>query len=190
MPRQPQYDRQTVLDAATELFWKRGYTATSLEDVLTATGFNRHSLYREFGGKDGLFREALQNYRKRYRESIGTPLQTDLGLEAIRALFKRRLPADLDGRGCFATNTLAEREQVCPEACALAAGFVDELRSGLGHAVRAAQANGEVRADRDPDALADYVVTTLQGLGVMSRLGLTEQHARRVRDETLSYLAS
>lgn len=190
MPRPPQYDRQSVLDAATALFWRRGYTATSLEDVLSATGFNRHSLYREFGGKDGLFREALQNYRALYRATIGAPLQTDGGLGAIRSLFDGRLPADLDGRGCLATNTLSEREHVCAQACQIASGFVDELRSGLAHSVRAAQAAGEVRGDRDPDALAAYVVTTLQGLGVLSRLGLTDGHARIVRDETLAYLTS
>jgi TetR/AcrR family transcriptional repressor of nem operon len=190
MARPPQYDRQTVLDAATDLFWRRGYTATSLADILDATGFNRHSLYREFGDKDGLFCEALQNYRALYRSTIGDPLQTDTGLDAIRSLFDRRLPADLGGRGCFATNTLVEREQVCSEACALAAGFVDELQAGLTHAIRAAQAKGEVRPDRDPVALADYVVTTLQGLGVLSRLGLTDDHAQGVRDETLAYLAS
>ena len=189
MARPIQYDRQSVLDAATHLFWRRGYEGVTLGEVLTETGFNRHSLYREFGGKDGLFTEALANYRRLFHQSIGAPLRTDDGLSAVRALFERRLPADLDGRGCFATNTLVEREAVCPEACEIAGAFLDDLRGGLAHAIRAGQAKGEVRADRDADALAEHVLTTIQGLGVMGRLGIDEGQARRVADQTLDYLA-
>ncbi|MEM6782438.1 MAG: TetR/AcrR family transcriptional regulator [Bacteroidota bacterium] len=190
MPRTPQYDRQAVLDAATAFFWQHGYAGTSVDALLTHTGFNRHSLYRAFGGKDGLFEAALENYRARFRRTIGAPLRTDEGLGAIRSLFAGRLPADADGRGCLVTNTLVEREHVGAEACAVAEAFIEDLRAGITHSLHAAQARGEVRADRNADDLADFVVTTLQGLGVRSRLGLTDADAQRIADQTLAYLTA
>ena len=50
-----QFDRHEVLDRAMAVFWKRGYEATSIQDLLEATGINRGSLYATFGNKQQLF---------------------------------------------------------------------------------------------------------------------------------------
>ena len=62
MPRPPGYQRSTVLGRATELFWRRGYGATSVADLVTATGLKPGSLYAAFGSKKGLFLEVLAQY--------------------------------------------------------------------------------------------------------------------------------
>ena len=64
MPRPAEYDRADVLNRAMHLFWRRGFEAVTLQDILDETGFNRHSLYKEFGDKDGLFTQALEQYEK------------------------------------------------------------------------------------------------------------------------------
>ena len=65
-----QFDRIDVLDRAMALFWRRGYEATSIQDLVDATGINRGSLYASFTSKKGLFLAVLDHYA----EKLGKPL--------------------------------------------------------------------------------------------------------------------
>ncbi len=56
------YERDDVLERAMELFWAKGFEGAHLGELVDVTGLNRFSLYAEFGGKEGLFREALARY--------------------------------------------------------------------------------------------------------------------------------
>lgn len=189
MARPIMYDRQNVLDEATDLFWRQGYEATSLDDVLRVTGFNRHSLYKEFGGKDGLYLEVLRNYEHTFNGCIGGPLRSEHGgLDAIRTMFEVRMPPDLAGKGCLMTSTLNERESVPDEACNHAGAFTDRLRDALQHAIGVAQTQGDIPAHKDPIALATYVVYVIQGLGTMSKRGITQAEAELIKDQTLAFL--
>lgn len=189
MARPITYDRQAVLDKATDLFWQQGYEATSLADVLRVTGFNRHSLYKEFNGKEGLYLEALRNYDQTFTSCIGGPLRSsDGGLDAIRNMFDVRMPADVTGKGCLMTSTLNEREYIPERACDYADGFTDRLEDALHHAIQVAQQQGDVPASKDPRALATYVVYVMQGLGVMSKRGITRNEIHLIRDQTLTFL--
>src|SRR5512134_1716882 len=80
MVRTKQFDRHAVLDEAMEVFWERGFHATSIQDLVDRLGVNRQSLYDTYGGKDQLFLAALE----RYREIQGTP---------VRRLLEREGPA-------------------------------------------------------------------------------------------------
>ena len=91
MPRPIEYKREEVLQKAMQLFWLRGYEQTSVRDVLDSTGFNRHSLYEEFGGKDGLFKEVLGYYKQNIVAQVITPLMADdSDLDTMREVFKMR----------------------------------------------------------------------------------------------------
>src|SRR5215467_9445236 len=69
-----QFDRGQVLDRAMALFWSRGYEATSIRDLVKATGINRGSIYGTFGDKKGLFLAVLDHYG----EKVGQPLMAEL----------------------------------------------------------------------------------------------------------------
>ena len=64
MVRSKEYDRDDVLDKAVGLFWQQGYKASSVTDIVHATGLNTASMYKEFGDKDGVFEAALAHYRE------------------------------------------------------------------------------------------------------------------------------
>src|SRR5690348_16407227 len=57
------FDRKAALDAAMRLFWKKGYSATSIADLTAAMGIGSPSLYAAFGSKEQLYAEALDHYR-------------------------------------------------------------------------------------------------------------------------------
>ena len=64
MPRQKEYNRDQVLDAAMKVFWVKGFEGTSIQDLVQATGLNRFGMYQAFGSKQGLFLEALDRYQR------------------------------------------------------------------------------------------------------------------------------
>jgi TetR/AcrR family transcriptional repressor of nem operon len=108
-----QFDRDDVLDRAMALFWRRGYEATSIRDLVTATGINRGSIYATFGDKQGLFLAVLD----RYGEKIANPLMAQLDdpdpRRAIQRMFESIIQRTSDPRfprGCLNTNTSLE----CP----------------------------------------------------------------------------
>jgi TetR/AcrR family transcriptional regulator, transcriptional repressor for nem operon len=62
MGRNPGHDRDQVLGLAMRAFWQHGYPSTSIDILVEATGLQRSGLYRTFGSKAGLFREAVERY--------------------------------------------------------------------------------------------------------------------------------
>ena len=64
MPRTKQFDEKEVLKNAMELFWEKGFHATSIQDLVSHLGINRASLYDTYGGKDELFNTAFETYRQ------------------------------------------------------------------------------------------------------------------------------
>src|SRR3954470_9130493 len=108
-----QFDQDEVLDRAMAVFWERGYEATSIQDVVEATGLNRGSLYATFSDKKQLFLAVLAHYADR----VGNPLMAELAdpnprqaIERMFAAILRRTSDPTQPRGCLITNTALE----CP----------------------------------------------------------------------------
>src|SRR5476649_2939462 len=80
--RPKQFDRDIALDKALEMFWRHGYEATSMADLVDATGAKAPTLYAEFGNKEGLFRAAVERYVSKFAEKGKALLsRTDLSVE-------------------------------------------------------------------------------------------------------------
>lgn len=106
MGRLKGFDRNEVLDAAIQLFWKKGYSDTSLSDLEKATGVNKSGLYSEFKDKDDIFLESL----KRYRDTNPMYLMLEtkpLGWKNIESFFQAGMTCK-GQKGCFLANTLRE----------------------------------------------------------------------------------
>lgn len=104
------FDAEKVLDAASRLFWKNGYSATSVSDLSEATGLNKGSLYSSFGDKHTLFLKCLDRYLNHQLQLVSEKLHdTDpiVGLqrcfESLAFSHKSETPC-----GCLAVNTLTE----------------------------------------------------------------------------------
>ncbi len=112
MPRVKMFDENEVLNKATELFWKKGYHATSIQDLVTYLGINRGSLYDTFGGKKELFDKAFQLYRTVNSNGISTFFENRTDVKAsFRELFEigvKESLSDKDNKGCFVVNTTTE----------------------------------------------------------------------------------
>ena len=167
-----QFDRSDVLDRAMALFWKRGYEATSIQDLVQATGINRGSIYGTFGDKKNLFLAVLD----RYAEKIGTPLMAELSdpdpRRAIEKMFDsiiRRTSDPRFPRGCLSTNTSLECPASGDEITRRIAEMMGQQESAIYRAIRQAQVEGSLNSELDARALARFFTAVAQGLNVVNK---------------------
>jgi TetR/AcrR family transcriptional regulator, transcriptional repressor for nem operon len=109
--RTKEFNQEQALDAAMHLFWERGYEATSIQDLVDATGVQRQSLYDTFGSKHEIFLQSLVRYQSLEGHQLSDLLSRHSkgGLPLIRAIFESCASQTVcDARGCFAANCAAE----------------------------------------------------------------------------------
>lgn len=171
MVRRKEYDRHDVLDKAVRLFWQKGYKASSMTDIVHATGLNTASMYKEFGDKDGLFEESLEYYRE-YVVSHRTQILIDQpDIKGVEAFLESVVngAASRGYKGCLMMNHLAQKHSISPRAAKLIGEFCVGTESLLEAAIRNAQANGEIPSGKDPAVLASFVMCCVHGLVLYGR---------------------
>ena len=110
MPRVESFDRDVVLQNAMQVFWANGFNATSMQQLVDATGLNRSSLYNSFGDKMELYRAALKEYAGDTQQQIQCAIgKAENPLAAIRAVFENFLPEIMnDSKGCMGMSCKSE----------------------------------------------------------------------------------
>jgi TetR/AcrR family transcriptional regulator, transcriptional repressor for nem operon len=175
MARTKSFDPDTALRKAMQLFWRQGYEATSVDDLVHAMGINRASLYGTFGDKKSLFLKALERYietvlapRLDALEAARSPLD---GLRGLFAELTAFAAGDPQRRGCLLVNTSCELASRDAEVAARLRAHGVMMEDRLARVIARAQDEGEVALDRDPRALAQGLAALIDGLRVRSKLG-------------------
>ncbi|MGK5731553.1 TetR/AcrR family transcriptional regulator [Streptomyces sp. URMC 124] len=173
MARTKEFDPDAALQSAVELFWRRGYEATSMADLVAHLGIARASLYATFGSKHELYLKALQCYSEQHSPRVAEELsRPGPALPAVRGLVTRFADEAADDelrRGCFVTNTAVE---LAPHDPAAARGVEESwlaLEAALTAALTRAREQGELPAGRDPAALARMLLVLMQGMRVVGK---------------------
>lgn len=174
MARPRGYDRDTVLDKAMSMFWRLGYEGAHLAALVEHTGLNRFSLYKEFGGKAGLYEAALDRFLGyllgQYRDILTVQPQ---GLENIEAVL-RSLQYGSEYYGCFMINTLTQRDSVPPGAYDRAVAGAGEIEALYRANLAGALARGQIAAASDIAGLGKMLQTLDQGLHIQGLAGTTD----------------
>lgn len=189
--RTKEFDPDAVLQSALELFWRRGYEATSMTDLVEHLGIGRASIYATFGNKRELYLAALDRYAETRDPALLAELsQPGPALPAVRAVVRRFAAeaASPEGRlnGCFVTNTAAELAPHDPAAARRVEISWEHVETLLHSALVRAQAQGELPEVRDPRALARMLLVLLQGVRIV---GKASNDPARVRDAAEQALA-
>lgn len=175
MARSKSFDPDVVLRKAMQLFWRQGYEATSVNDLVQGMGINRASLYGTFGDKRSLFLKALNRYIETVLEPRLSALeQTPSPFEGLRELFGELAAfaaGDPQRRGCLVVNTACELANRDAEVAARLRAQAEALEARLARLLARARADGEIAADRDPKTLAACLAALIDGLRVRSKLG-------------------
>ena len=166
--RPREFDESRVLEAAMDVFWRKGYEATTLVDLTGATGLNKASLYRVFGDKHRLFMSALGNYAEvEFQKTRAVISESASPLENIRAVVRRFCEDSGTDNGCMMINSMVELAPHDPEVKAFLQGFGERRFAAIEGMIREAQAVGEVRQELDPAELALGLMVTLAGSAAM-----------------------
>src|SRR3984893_2666145 len=167
-----QFDRNEVLDRAMAAFWTRGYGATSIDDLVEATGINRGSLYGTFGDKRRLFLSALDRYWDTVVNAMMEELSDPDPRRAIERMFDsliRRTSDPKFPRGCFITNTSLECPGSGDEITRKIAEAIGQQESAIYRVLRRGQAEGSLASTLDARALARFFLGVAQGLNVVNK---------------------
>ncbi|MEV6396729.1 helix-turn-helix domain-containing protein [Streptomyces sp. NPDC051907] len=191
MARTKEFDPDAALQAALELFWQRGYEATSMADLVERLGIGRASIYATFGNKHQLYLKALDRYGERQHPRLTDELSSPgPALPAVRELVRRfaeeSTAEEVRLSGCFLTNTAAELGPHDPDATRRVEAGWEHLETLIHSALTRAQAQGELPAGRDPRALARLLLVLMQGMRVV---GKASRDPGRVRDAAEQALA-
>lgn len=173
MARPREFDENTVLDAAMECFWRQGYEATSIRDLIEGTGITGASIYNAFGDKRALFRRALDRYvdtsiAERIRRCRDMPPR-----EAIAAFLAEILDRSLsspDHRGCMLVNAAMEIAPQDPDFQRSIAEVLAQIEAFFLERVRAGQEDGSIRSLVNAEDLARHLVGVLMGMRVLARV--------------------
>lgn len=180
------YDPQAALQRATEAFWRRGYSRTSLDDVCAAAGMNRPSLQAGFGDKHALYLRALEHYWElalaAAREALtdrNRPLDKAL-MHAYDGQISMYFSADGLPRGCFAIGTATTEAVEDPEIRGILAAGLRSLDAEIEARLRVAREKGELKKNADPEALAMLASATLHTIAIRARAGVPRAELRQI----------
>ncbi|WP_131738992.1 TetR/AcrR family transcriptional regulator [Actinomadura roseirufa] len=192
MARTKEFDPDAALRRALDLFWERGYEATSMADLVERLGIARASIYATFGGKRELYLKALGRYVSTTDPVVGEALaRPGPVLPAVRELVERfaaESGRDRPRLGCMVVNAAVELGPRDAEAARLVEASWAFLEASLTSALTRARAQGELPPDRDPRALARLLLVLFQGMRVLGRAPASDDRLRDAARQALTLL--
>lgn len=175
MARPREFDEADVVGRARDAFWEHGVSATSISQLSDATGLSVGSIYKAFTSKGELCALTLDDYLDQGLTRVGelldgapTPLA---GIEAWLGEIALMAANDSPTRGCYGVMCATELAEADPNIKARLNRHDLRLRGRVADALRSARVGGDIAAD--PDAGARLLCTTINGLQVEARKGIS-----------------
>jgi len=192
MPKIKQFNKEKVLEAASNIFRQKGYNGTSIDDILTATGLSRSSLYDSFNDKHNLYLQALEFYKNNeqahYEKVDEKPVN---GLQKIEVMFKEvvnHLIEHPDDNGCLLVNAAAEMSKQCYKTQQVICNNKDDVQDLLSGWLTDAQEKKVVTLSKPVKTYSQFLYNTLLGLRVMSQSKASKNELLNVVKVTLDSL--
>jgi TetR/AcrR family transcriptional repressor of nem operon len=192
MVRTRTFDPTAALSQVVDLFSSKGYSETSMEDIVHATGVSRYGLYGTFGSKRELFEQALERYADGMgKQSFLRLLEPGASLAHIRRIFEERV-ADMccseENKGCLFVHTAMELAPQDEELRGVLQRFMKRMSKAFSIGLDSAKGRGEIRVDVDVDAAGELLTSTMFGLAVLGRTGFARETLDGIVDSTLASL--
>lgn len=187
-----EFDPDAALDAAMQVFWRKGYESTSIQDLIDVMDVSKSSLYQAFGGKQPLFERCMAHYGDEMINAMRTDLENaPSGFAFIRRFLESVLDEArgvCEARGCLVMNTANEFARRNPRIAAAVSHGLSRFHDVLLTAVVRAQREGDIPPDHNPKMLATYLVSSMGGLKTMSKVGADEGQIKGIIDLTVKAL--
>lgn len=191
MARTKEFDPEKSLNGAVEVFWEMGYERASLDDLMDRMGIARQSLYDTYGDKRTLYLKALERYRDKrqaaLREAFG-------GERPVKKAFARLFEDLIEEsrkqheRGCLLLNANIEVAGHDADVAALLRDDEKAIVDIFERALRRAKKRADLRGTGDPEALARFLLATLNGMRATARLNHDRKALKKIAGVALAAL--
>jgi TetR/AcrR family transcriptional regulator, transcriptional repressor for nem operon len=192
MARHKEFDRDEALQRAMEVFWARGYEATSMQNLIEHMKINRQSLYDTFGDKHSLFLQALDRYQEVETRKFLAFMERP---GSVKKTFRQLFALAIDGsstserqRGCLMSNSTSELASRCKATAEKTVRHMRSVEEAFYRALLRGKKEGEFKDLRDPRAVARFLFNSFQGLVLTAKARPDRKALEDVVKVTLSVL--
>ncbi|TCC90105.1 TetR/AcrR family transcriptional regulator [Pedobacter frigiditerrae] len=173
MARTKDFDENEVLTKAIQLFWHKGYNATSMQDLVDALGISRSSLYDTYSDKHTLFLKALESYQLAGNAKINEIIdQSSSAKETVIKLMElatNDLVGDKQQKGCFMVNAEVEVAPHDQEVSKLVCQNEKQMETAFFQVIKKGQESGEIKNTQDALVLAKFIFNAVKGMQVTAK---------------------
>ena len=192
MVNSAKYDRQQAVHNATQLFWEKGFHATSMRNIQDAIDMRPGSIYACFGSKEGLFKESLNHYAQRSLSLIEHHAEKQSSpLLALRS-FVMDLVENKDGKApndlCMLVKTVAELTEDQAELLAEARHLLKSIENAFAELFQKAIDSGELDSNQNPERMARLLEMQIMGLRAYTRANPDRSQVQQLVDDALSFM--
>ena len=166
-----QFDEDTAFEQALDVFWAKGFRATSMLDLAKTTGVQRGSLYNAYGDKEAIFLRIFERYADRFIADARKALDKgDLrtALETFFAFAIQSITKGSPARGCLSTKIAIELDLDSQRQQEVVRQMLDALEAALFEVLDTPAARAQLKIA--PREAARIAVTMTRGIAVMERI--------------------
>ncbi|MBE0494204.1 MAG: TetR/AcrR family transcriptional regulator [Thiomicrospira sp.] len=190
MARPREFDKQAAIETTMQVFWEKGYKATSIGDLITATGLKPGSIYSAFCNKRTLFLLALETYCEKLQQAIYPILDADKPAKEVIYEFFNCFLNDLNStpQGCFLVNTLFETPQSDGEVLEKVHAQFSAIEQKFMHLLERARSEGHLAPNLDPEIQSKLLINLIYGLRGYSKTQPNQPSLCELKNEFLRTL--
>jgi TetR/AcrR family transcriptional regulator, transcriptional repressor for nem operon len=190
--RPRQFDEEKIITAVRDLFWRQGYAATSLDDLMQVTGLGKGSIYGAFGDKRNLFLAVLRVYADERVVQAREALTSDKpAIERLRDLFpirQKRKPSPASCPGCFLFNSTTELALHDPEVRKISTRVYAAIGQLLIETAEQAKKDGDLPREVDASELGRLLLAVCLGLTFLEKTGIDSRNLLSITEGALRLL--
>ena len=194
MAQSKHFDEHEVLDRAVDLFWRKGYNATSANNLVDELGLSRSSIYDTYGDKKTLYLKSLKRYNTQIVREVIDLINNSINIkETIRNIFDSIIKQDICSKtpkGCFMVNSAIELSNLDIEVAKIVRQNQYEFENALEKAIIKGQQQGVISSQRDAKHLSLFLYNTIVGLRVSLKYNKTESSIEDIIQMSLSVLGN
>jgi len=183
--RPSEFDHETALKAALNLFWAQGYEGTSMADLTQALGINKPSIYAAFGNKEALFKKALAKYAQETVRLLPDALNAPTAKKTVETFLTNAatlLTNPATPKGCLIVQGALACSQDATTIHTLLADHRHRLEAAFTKRFELAKQQGDLPADANSAQLAKLVSTVHQGMSVQAKSGASQAELLAIAD--------
>jgi TetR/AcrR family transcriptional regulator, transcriptional repressor for nem operon len=171
--RPKDFDENAVLDKAVDIFWKQGYEATSLDQLLAVMKMGKGSMYHNFGNKREVFKLALNRFMYNFSTWFSSEIsRSEDPVKFIREFFMSLAKQEETdhNKGCFLGNTVAELACIDPSLEKVAIEHLQKIENTFFTYIKDAQRSGRLKTKEDAKLLARHLINLWNGVNITRRM--------------------